>query len=201
MSETLAPTNPETEKGYENELVAGFAELADLSVDVLKRSREEHRVAYEATGDSSSVFTGVSLEDIEGFMARRNPDADIEEIQVKAAQLFNRIAMETHDMPEPDDLSHLDTSSHTARMDESDVLAYAIAHAKDHMENIDTDSTSSSLEEDKIANFTNTVGRDEKYHHDDIKKRMLKMGFARNASKYPNVPDYIQTLQPLLKNE
>lgn len=194
MSETLAPTNPETEKGYENELVAGFAELADLSVDVLERSREEHQAAFEATGDSSTVFSGVSLEDIEGFMARRNPGVNTEEIQVKAAQLFNRIAMETHDMPQPDDLSRLDTSSRTARMKESDVLAYAIAHAQDHMENMATDSTSGELEEDKIANFTAKLDGDEdfkKYHHDDIKHRMQKMGFRRNASKYPNVPDYI----------
>ena len=102
--------------------------------------------------------------------------------------------METHDMPEPDDLSRLDTSSRTARMKESDVLAYAIAHAQDHMENMATDSTSGELEEDKIANFTAKLDGDEdfkKYHHDDIKHRMQKMGFRRNASKYPNVPDYI----------
>lgn len=194
MSETLAPTNPEAEKGYENELVAGFAELADLATDVIERSIAENTAAYEATGSSVGTFTGVSLEDIESFMARRNPGADIEEVQVKAAQLFNRIAMETHDIPEPDDLSHLDTSSRTARMKESDVLAYAIAHAQDHMENMASDSTSSELEEDKIANYTAKLDGDEgfkKYHHDDIKKRMQKMGFARNASKYPNVPDYI----------
>lgn len=194
MSETLTSTNPEIEKTYENELVTGFAELADLSVDVLERSRAENQAAYEATGSSENTFTGVSLEDIEGFMARRNPDADTEEIGVKAAQLFNRIAMESHGMPEPDDLSRLDTSSRTARMKESDVLAYAIAHAQDHMENIVTDSTSSGLEEDKIAQFTAKIDGDEGFKQstrDDIKRRMQKMGFRRNASKYPHVPDYI----------
>lgn len=99
--------------------------------------------------------------------------------------------METHDMPEPDDLSRLDTSSHTARMRETDVLAYAIAHAKDHIEDTSADSASNRLEEDKIAAFLSVVGRDEQYHRDDIKQRMQKMGFRQNASKYPNVPDYI----------
>jgi hypothetical protein len=192
MTEVL--TNPETEQGYENELVAGFADLADLSADIIERSIDENTAVYEANGSSESNFTGVSLADIEDFMASRYPDADAQEVGVRAAQLFNRIAMEVHGLPELDDLSRLDTSSYTAKMEPSDVLAYAIAHAQDHMEHKVTDGTSSGLEEDKIDNFTSKLDGDDafkKYHHDKIQSRIQQMGFRRNASKYPNVPDYI----------
>lgn len=192
MTEVL--TTPEAEQGYENELVAGFAELADLAADVIERSIAESTAAHEATGSSEGTFTGVSLADIEGFMARRYPDAAVSDVGVKAAQLFNRIAMEVHGLPEPDDLSRLDTSSRTAKMNPSDVLAYAIAHATDHMEHQATDESSSGLEEDKIANFTAKLDGDDafkKYHHDKIQGRVQQMGFRRNASRYPHVPDYI----------
>jgi hypothetical protein len=192
MNEVL--TNPEAQQGYENELVEGFAGLADLSAEVIERSIAENTAAYEATGSSESTFTGVSLADIENFMANKYPDADVEEVGVRAAQLFNRIAMEVHDLPEPDDLSRLDTSSRTAKLEPGDVLAYAIAHANDHMEHRVTDETSSGLEEDKINNFTAKLDGDDafkQYHHDKIQARVQQMGFRRNASKYPNTPDYI----------
>ena len=120
-------------------------------------------------------------------MARRNPDATDEEVKVKAAQLFNRIAMEVNDMPEPDDLSRLDTSSYAARMKEIDVLAYAIAHARDHAE----PGAIRDLEEEKIANFTNAVGHQQELHRSEIKHRMQGMGFGHYESRYPNIPDYI----------
>jgi len=192
MTEVLI--NPEAQQGYENELVTGFAELADLAADVAERSIAENTAAYETTGRLEATFTGVSLSDIEDFMANKYPDADVEEVGVKAAQLFNRIAMEAHGLPEPDDLSCLDTSSRTAKMDPADVLAYAIAHAIDHMEHAATDDTSSGLEEDKIGNFTDRLDGDDafkKHHHDKIKVRIQQMGFRRNASKYPRVPDYM----------
>jgi len=191
---TEALSKPETQQGYENELVAGFAELADLAAEVIEQNIAENTAAFEATGSSGPTFNGVSLADIENFMANKYPDASVEEVAVKAARLFNRIAMEVHDLPEPDDLSRLDTSSHTARMAPSEVLAYAIAHAKDHMEHGVTDETSSGLEEDKINNYTAKLDGDDafkKYHHDKIQARVQQMGFRRNASKYPNVPDYI----------
>lgn len=190
---TEIPTrNPEAD--YENEQVAGFADLADLAVDTLVRSKEEYEAAPYIEGtNEKAVHTGVSLGDIEGFMSERYPHADADEAKLKAARLFNRMAMESLGMPEPEDISRLDTSSYDARMQPRDVLAYAVAHGQEILLDTDEDEAK-AFAKDKIGAFVDKIDVEDEFkatYADDIRQRMQQMGHRRTSVKYPNVPNYI----------
>lgn len=186
------PENNEQESKYDNEVVAGFADLADLATVVLKREREAYAAQPEEEKQLGlSPHEGVSLADVTDLMRRRYPDADEDEVAVKGARLFNRIAMEVHGMPEPEDMSWLDTSSSTVRTKSSDVMAYALQHAADHSSD---PQKLRDLMDEKLTQYTSEIDGDDARRDGfsyQIQKKMSTMGFMRNSRKYPNTPDYI----------
>jgi hypothetical protein len=116
-----------------NETVSRSPEHQDM-IDRLTALTQLPAEYLEQTPYDPNAFQGIGVRDIANMMSQLYPEDDPDTTKVKSARLFNRIAIETHDLPVPDDLSGMDTTSETARMDPFDVMRYGATHLRHRMD-------------------------------------------------------------------
>jgi hypothetical protein len=105
--------------------------------------------------------------------------------------------MEGYGMPEPADVSRLDTTSTSARVGSSELLGYAIAHAGNHMENDGTlGKKIGAMQIEMIDNYVAAQGGGSEEHKAAIRAKITEAAQYKHAShhaatRYPNMSDYI----------
>jgi len=183
MPETIT-TSPEQNRSPEHQdMIDRLEALVELPAEYL-----------ESTEYDEKAFQGIGVADVEAMMARLYPDAEAGEITTRATRLFNRIAIENHNLPVPADLSAMDTTSRTARMNPWDVMEYAATHLRHRL---DLSDPADSEEFNRVVGSAADRALDARGHSDqefrDYAKNKL-MDSAHNsinpAGKYPTLPEY-----------
>lgn len=180
-------------------LVTRFKGLADMAVAWTEANgapvKTERVVDGNNTPHQVEVHNGIRLGDIENFIQADKPGNSIEETQVQAARLFNRMMMEAHDIPAPDDITLLDKSSYTAMITPMDAMRYATVHMRSHLDMADPSQKEelfSTIEKsaDRYAIALGSTPDSDRAK--SIKEDLYET--VRNAPhpsiKYPTLPEY-----------
>lgn len=180
-------------------LVNKFKGLADMVATWAEANgaptKTEQVVGQDGTTRQVEVHNGIRLGDIENFVQADKPGNSIEETQVQAARLFNRMVMETNGIPTPDDITRLDTSSYTATLKPLDALKYAAVHMRSHLDMTNPSQKAElfSTIDKNVDRYTAALGSapDSDYTK-SIKEGLY--GAVRNtphpATEYPTLPEY-----------
>lgn len=183
MSETITAATEKTRSPEHQDMIDRLEALVELPAAHL-----------ETTEYDEKAFQGIGVADVEAMMAKLYPDAEADDIATRAARLFNRIAIENHDLPVPDDLSSMDTTSSTARMNPWDVMEYAATHLRHRL---DLSDPADSEEFNRVVGGAADRALDARGHSDEefreyAKKKLMDAAHdsANPASKYPTLPEY-----------
>lgn len=200
MSETLPVATIDSEvptRTPEHQaMIDKFKGLADMAATWTEQHGAPVRNEVdEASGTLVEIHDGLRFRDVEAFLGDINPQAPQEQTAVDAARLFNRMAIETHGMSAPDDLSQMDTTSETATLTPLEVIGYATAHLKAHLE-LDNISELHETINESVGKYMEALGYDAStssgseaiqvgrdFIYDSIKNR-------HPASDYPTLPEY-----------
>lgn len=177
------PRSPEAEA-----VVAKFKGLADMAANW---------PAEHGAPDRGETTGGVSLADVETFIQETNPSNEVADTQVRAARLFNRIALETRGAPAPDDLSLMDEASPTAILSPFAVIGYSMVHAASHMDRSNRAETAelNGMIDDAVETYltnlnpTGTIDIMQTQNLKDDLQRKVRDS-EHPAVKYPSLPEY-----------
>jgi hypothetical protein len=188
------PKSPEQEA-----LINKFKGLADLAATWTELNgapvRTEQVADKDGTVHRAEVHNGIRLGDIENFIQADKPQNSVEETQVQAARLFNRMIMEAHDIPAPDDITRLDTSSDTAMITPMDAMKYAAVHMRSYLEMADPtqkEELFSTIEKSADRYAVALGSAPDSDRAKSIKENLYEA--VRNTPnpsiKYPTLPEY-----------
>lgn len=180
-------------------LVNKFKGLADMAAVWTEANgaptQTEQAIGQNGTAHQVETHTGIRLGDIENFVQADKPGNSVEETQVQAARLFNRMVMETNGIPAPDDIARLDTSSYTATLKPLDVLQYAAVHMRSHLDMTDPSQKAElfSTIDENVDRYAAALGS----AADSDRTKSIKEDLyeaVRNtphpATEYPTLPEY-----------
>jgi hypothetical protein len=188
------PKSPEQEA-----LVNKFKGLADMVATWAEANgaptKTEEVIGQDGTTHQVEVHNGIRLGDIENFVQADKPGNSVEETQVQAARLFNRMMMETNGIPAPDDITRLDTSSYTATLKPLDGLKYAAVHMRSHLDMTDPSQKAElfSTIDKNVDRYAAALGSTpDSDRAKSIKDNLYEV--VRNAphpaTEYPTLPEY-----------
>ncbi len=126
-------------------------------------------------------------------MAAQHPETTEGENNRQAARLFNRMGLEINRLPEPEDVSLMDTTSDSALLPPLDVMAYSLQHVGGHMEGTDAGLKQAELVGDKLAAFGQASGGFDEQRTVEM-QATLDDSMQRHANaftQYPNLPEYL----------
>lgn len=131
---TTNEAEPKVRTPEQQAAVDTFKDLADLAVVWTEANADSLFRRENINGHTVESHDGVGVADVRRMLAARNPEAPQQDIDVRAARLFNRIGIETRGAQLPEDLDRLDNTSETARIKPFDVITYAAVHLGAHLD-------------------------------------------------------------------
>lgn len=188
------PKSPEQEI-----LVSKFKGLADMAAAWAEANGAPVKTEKVQGDDGAThqveVHNGIRLHDIENFVQLNKPGNSVEDTQVQASRLFNRMMMETHDIPAPDDLSRLDISSNTAMVTPMDAMKYAVVHMRSHLNMADPSQKAElfSAVDKNAERYAIALGSEpDSERAKSIKENLYEAvrSTPDPSIKYPTLPEY-----------
>lgn len=180
-------------------IVNKFKGLADMAAAWTEANgaptKTEQVIGHDGTTRKVEVHNGIRLGDIENFVQADNPGNSVEETQVQAARLFNRMVMETNGIPAPDDITRLDTSSYTAALKPIDALKYAAVHMRSHLDMTDPSQKAElfSIIDKNVDRYAAALGSAPDSDRAQSIKESLHEAVRNTphpATEYPTLPEY-----------